>query len=65
MLLQELNLQEMNDVTGGTPVTRKEYCETLTMLMDHNYESWTLEERGSAIDAWMSADCDRSSSYYY
>ena len=42
---KELNLQEMNEIKGG--VTPEEYCGTLSMLFQNNWENWDENQRNA------------------
>jgi len=50
-----LSKDQIRTLKGG--VKAVEYCETLCMLMQNNWNNWTLEEQQSAINAWY-AHCD-------
>ena len=52
VMLEELNYKEMNQVTGGQNVSAKEYCATLSMLIENNWGRWSEDERKSASDAY-------------
>ncbi|CCZ06553.1 bacteriocin [Culturomica massiliensis] len=51
-MLEELNYKEMNQITGGQNVSAKEYCATLSMLIENNWGRWSEDERKSASDAY-------------
>ncbi|MBP1637691.1 MAG: hypothetical protein H6Q18_480 [Bacteroidetes bacterium] len=51
-MLEKLNNKEMSLIKGGQNV--EEYCGTVNMLIENNWESWTQEERVSAVNAWNS-----------
>ena len=37
---------------GDEPISKEEYCNTMCMLFQNNWDNWTLEEQQSFIDAW-------------
>ena len=49
-MLEILDLQEMNEIKGGTSV--EEYCATLDMLIDANWDNWSDGEKRSAASAY-------------
>lgn len=49
-MLEELDLQEMNEIKGG--ISKEEYCNTVSMLIEHNWDSWSDGERKSAASAY-------------
>jgi hypothetical protein len=53
-MLDLLSNQELEQVMGGT--SKEDYCDTLSMLIEHNWGSWSDGERSSAADAY-SAHC--------
>jgi hypothetical protein len=54
----ELGATEQKVLKGGAePVGREEYCTTLCFLFQNNWNTWTLEEQQSFINAWY-AHCN-------
>ena len=51
-MLEELNYKEMNQITGGQNVSAKEYCATLSTLIENNWGRWNEDERKSASSAY-------------
>ncbi len=49
-MLEILNLQEMNEIKGG--VSQEEYCDTVNMLIENNWDSWSDSERHIAASAY-------------
>lgn len=52
VMLEELNYKEMNQITGGQNVSAKEYCATLSTLIENNWGRWNEDERKSASSAY-------------
>ena len=48
--MKKLSSDKLIKLRGGVKLV--EYCETLCMLMQNNWNSWTLEEQQNAINAW-------------
>lgn len=53
-MLELLNDLELDQLMGGAHVTtRIEYCNTLHMLIDNNWDSWSSGEKESAAAAYF------------
>ncbi len=48
--MKKLNLDQMNEIQGGVSV--EEYCDTVSMLIEHNWDRWSDSERKSAANAY-------------
>lgn len=52
-MLELLNDQELDQLTGGAHVvTKEEYCDTMDMLIENNWNRWSDAERKSAATAY-------------
>lgn len=49
-MLEVLDIQEMIEIKGG--VSKEEYCATVSMLIENNWDSWSDSERYSAASAY-------------
>lgn len=47
-MIQKLSKNQTTNIKGG----QKSYCDTVSMLILHNWERWTDEERKSASGAY-------------
>lgn len=49
-MLEILDLQEMNEIRGGVKV--EEYCATVSMLIENNWNNWSEGQRKAAAAAY-------------
>ncbi len=50
--MKKLSNHDLLDLLGGKAVTREEYCATLDMLIENNWDKWDQGAKDGAMHGW-------------
>lgn len=50
--MENLNLEQMQEISGGEVTTRAQYCATMQMICKYGWSSWNDHQREAWCNAW-------------